>query len=373
MKKMPFKKSLPLSLGIELELQIVNARTQSLIARAKDLMRAISQSSHEKQVKPEITQSMIEINSSIHQSPQTLLTEMTELRNYLVLVSKEMQVHFSGGGTHPFQKWTVLKIFPSLRFKHLSHHYRYLSKRSTVFGQHIHIGCKNADDALYLTYALVRYLPHFITLSASSPFYQGIDTGYQSARSNIFNVFPSSGLMPYFTDWIEFSKYFYKMRALGIIQSMKDLYWDVRPKPEFGTVEIRVCDTPLTIEKSVQIAAYAQALAAYIMDKRPIKISKDLYYLYGNNRFQAIRYGFDGTIIDAESLKQIVIKDDIMQTFNEIKPYIQELHTEGFLSQLEQDVNDKINDALLLRKIKKQTQSLQQLVEKQCQIWAGYE
>lgn len=373
MKKLPFAASSALSIGIELELQIVNSRHFGLEACAKDLIRIIENDAHQKQIKPEVTQSMIEINSGIHEHPVTLLEEITQIHHFLNGIAKEKNIYFAGGGTHPFQKWTALKIFPTKRFKKLAQHFRYLSKRATVFGEHIHIGCKNAADALYLTHALIRYLPQLITLSASSPYYQGIDTGFQSARSNIFNMYPSSGVMPFLLDWNEFSQYFYKMRSLGIIKTMKDLYWDVRPKPEFGTVEIRVCDTPLTIIKAIQLAAYAQALAAYIWDQHPVEVSQDLYHLYANNRFQAIRYGFDGESIDADTFHRASIQFDILDTIDKIRPYAKQLNTEAFIDSLAEETKQKINDAALLRKMKKQLVSLSQLVEYQCKLWTQYE
>ncbi len=267
MKTLPFKSSSLVSLGVELEFQIIDPHSFGLIPRAKDLMRTIKQGPYQKRIKPEITQGMIEINSSVHHSPSILLDELIDIRTFLLNIADQIKINFCGGGTHPFQKWTSLKIFPTSRFKNLSRQYRYLSKRSTVFGQHIHIGCRNSDDAIYLTHALARYVPHFIAISASSPFYQGVDTGYHSSRSNIFSAFPLSGVIPYLTTWKEFSEYFYKMRNLGIVETMKDFYWDIRPKPEFGTVEVRVFDTPLTFNKAVILAAYLQSLAHYLLQK----------------------------------------------------------------------------------------------------------
>ncbi len=250
MRKLPFKKSSVASIGVELEFQLIDPHSYGLISRAKDLIRNIEASPYQIRIKPEITQSMIEINSSIHHSPQTMLEEFSELQSYLLEQANELSIAICGGGTHPFQRWSTQKIFPTKRYKKVSNKYRYLSKQATVFGQHIHVGCGNAEDALYITHALARYVPQFIAIMASSPFYQGAYTGFCSSRSTLFNSFPLSGVIPYLINWNEFSDYFYKMRNLGIISSMKDFYWDIRPKPEFGTVEIRVCDTPLTIKKS---------------------------------------------------------------------------------------------------------------------------
>ncbi len=370
MKMLRFKTSSLVSIGVELELQIIDPLTCDLIARAKDLIRNVKESRFKDAIKPEITQSMIEINSSIHQSPDSLYKELIEMRDFLLRHAKHIGIKIAGGGTHPFQKWTLRKIFPTRRFKNLSWRFRYLSKCSTVFGQHIHIGCKNAEDALYLTHALARYVPQFIALSASSPFYQGIDTGYQTSRTTVFSAFPLSGHIPYLTTWQEFSSYYYKLRNAGIVTSLKDFYWDIRPKPAFGTVEVRICDTPLTIEKAVLITAYIQTLSHHLLTKRNFKLSKDLYYFYGSNRFQASRYGFEGDFIDSETLKSTKISDDILQTLKLIKKDAQTLKTENYMEKILHSVLQNESDATLLRNVFKKTKSLKKIVHTQCDLWS---
>src|SRR5512134_4065470 len=141
-------------------------------------------------------------------------------------------------------------MFDRPRFKQISELYGYLAKQFTIFGQHVHIGCAEGDGALYLLHALSRYIPHFIALAASSPYFQGVDTAFDSSRLNAVFAFPLSGRAPFVQTWDEFNAFFGKMRAAGIVESMKDFYWDIRPKPEFGTIEVRVCDTPLTITRA---------------------------------------------------------------------------------------------------------------------------
>src|SRR5215216_3278571 len=179
-KKLPFKKSSIGSIGIELELQLIDPNTSELTSRAKDLIRQINASDYYERIKPEITQSMIEVNTGIHQTPGQLFEELNTLHQFLLNQTKQLEISICGGGTHPFQAWILEKIFPTRRFSTVTKKFRYLAKRSTVFGQHIHIGCANADDALYLTHALARYVPQFIAITAASPYYQGIDTGYYS-------------------------------------------------------------------------------------------------------------------------------------------------------------------------------------------------
>lgn len=370
MRKLPFKKSSRSSIGVELELQLIDPRSFTLISRSKELIRSIKSSHYQQRIKPEITQSMIEINSSIHNTAATLLEELNEIKNYLVQQTGTLDIAICGGGTHPFQTWAMQKIFPTIRYKHISRKYRYLSKMATVFGQHIHIGCGNAEEALYLTHALALYVPQFIAIAASSPFYQGIDTYFHSSRSSVFNAFPLSGVIPYLLTWDEFSQYFYKMRRLGIITNMKDFYWDIRPKPEFGTVEIRVCDTPLTIDKAALIAAYIQSLATYLLIEKPFTICHDLYYIYSQNRFEASRYGFEGNFINPYTLKQSSIAEDILHTIKRIEPYANPLNTQVFLNELQEHVIYGINDTTLLRKLFKEEHSLAKVVARQCQMWS---
>lgn len=371
MKTLPFNTSHAATLGVELEFQIIDPVTYGPLSRSKELIRNIYESEFEDRIKPEIIQSMIEINTSIHHSCSELYEEFLTIRKFLLQQAKQIGVCFSGGGTHPFQRWSLLKIFPNKRYKKIASMYRYLSKRSAVFGQHVHIGCANGEDAIYLTHALARYVPHFIAISASSPFYQGIDTGFQSSRSNVFNAFPLSGVMPYVTSWKEFSAYFYKLRNLGIIESMKDFYWDIRPKPEFGTVEVRVCDTPLTFEKAVMVAAYIQTVSRYILQERPTAITRDTYCLYNYNRFQASRYGYDGVFINPFNLQQRSISEDILATMDSIEKHAKELNNQHFLSALKEDAIKKQNDAVILKSIYKEVGTLANLVHEQCLLWTG--
>jgi glutamate---cysteine ligase / carboxylate-amine ligase len=366
-----FNPSESLTIGIELELQLINPKNFDMAGRAKELIRTIRASKYEDHIKPELTQSMIEINSSIHKSISSLYTELNEIGDFLSAIAKQSEILMCGGGTHPFQRWSSRKIFPTWRFKNLSKQYGYLAKRFTVFALHMHIGCSNGDDAIYLTHILSKYIPQLIAISASSPFYQDINTGYHSTRVNVVNAFPLSGCIPYITHWRAFSEYFNTMRQLNIISGMKDFYWDIRPKPAFGTVEIRICDSPLTIYKTAIIAAYIQTLAKYLLSERPYPLTPDLYLAYNYNRFQASRFGFDGDSVDPYSKKHLSIGEDILVTLQKMMPHAHSLQTHHYLSQLENQVKEKQNDASYLIEIFNQMGTLKKVVQKQCQLWMG--
>lgn len=372
MELLPFKSSQDFTIGMELEFQIINPINYNLMNRAKELMRLVEDTPYTTRITPEITQSMLEINSSVHESPNTMWTELLDIRDFLTTQANKVDINFCGGGTHPFQKWVSRKIFPSARYKQLSKKYKYLAKRSTVFGLHLHVGCSSAENAIYLAHIMARFVPQLIAMSAASPFYHGIDTGYHSSRVTIFNAFPTYGTIPYLTDWQEFSAYFNQMKNLGIIESMKDFYWDVRPKPEFGTVEVRVCDTPLTFRRSLLIAAYIQALAYYILREKALPISQQTYLLHSYNRFQAARYGVGGDFINPYSLKKSKIKEDIIETLKIIKPCAKLLGSLELLMELEGELVNKGGDAATLLEIFDDTGSMKAVVKEQCRLWKAY-
>ena len=369
--EMDFKPSRDLSMGVELELQILNSRDYNLARDAADLLKVLEMIEHPGEIKPEITESMIEINSSVHTRYEALLAELRQIRDAVVQAATRLNLRIAGGGSHPFHKWSERRIYPTERFRHLLEVYGYLAKQFTVFGQHIHIGCPNGDEAVYLTHVFSRYIPHFIALSASSPFQQGEDTGFQSSRLNTVSAFPLSGHIPFVTTWGEFVAYFEKMRGFGIVEGMKDFYWDIRPKPEFGTVEIRVLDTPLTVEHAARLAAYAQTLAHYAFTRRPLPASPDVYLVYRHNRFQACRYGLAATFVDAYTQQQIPLQRDIINTLELLQPHAAELGTGEALGALRAEADARRGDAAWLREVHTELGSLNDVARRQSDEWTG--
>lgn len=363
-----FTSSAPLTLGVELELQLFNTRDCDLTPAASDLLALIEREPHPGDIKPEITQSMLEISTGIHARYATLLPELHALRDTVISAADRLNVLVSGGGAHPFQHWSERRIFDKPRFHQVSALYGYLAKQFTVFGQHVHVGCENGDDALYLLHALSRYVPHFIALAASSPYLQGVDTAFDSSRYNAILAFPMSGRAPFVLRWSEFIEYFERMRKLGIIESIKDLYWDIRPKPEFGTVELRVCDTPLTVDTAAALAIYAQVLARKLLEERP-PLTEDVYLPYGYNRFHACRFGLDGELIDPISRVRRPIAVDIATTLDSVAPQARELEAEEGLQVIRRMIDGAGNDAFWMRSTYHVGRSLPDLVFRQSERW----
>ncbi|MBU6513989.1 MAG: glutamate--cysteine ligase, partial [Betaproteobacteria bacterium] len=179
-----FTHSDALSIGVELELQIVSRHNYDLMPCAPDLLRLLEGRKLPGAVTPEITESMIELSTGICSGYADALAQLGEIHDALVEAARKLDVGLAGGGTHAFQHWAHQRIFDKPRFLQLSDLYGYLSKQFTVFGQHVHLGCPDADTALYTLHCISRFIPHFIALSASSPFVQAEDTGFHSARLN---------------------------------------------------------------------------------------------------------------------------------------------------------------------------------------------
>jgi len=366
----PFIGSKDLTVGIELELQLLSAQDFDLTRGSSDLIHYLSRRKHAGEVKPEITESMLEVSTGVHYEFGPMLEELRQIRDDVNRAAGALNTVVSGGGAHPFQHWPDRSIYELPRFQLVSQLYGYLAKQFTVFGQHVHVGCPNGDQALYLLHSLSRYVPHFIALAASSPFSQGTETLFDCSRLSSVLVFPLSGRAPGALTWADFTRFFEKMEALQIVKSMKDFYWDIRPKPEFGTVEVRVCDTPLTVERAGVLAAYIQALASYILQERPGTPGEDEYLVYSYNRFSACRFGLNAVYIDPTTGTHLAIKDHIGYTLDTISRHAVSFRSERMVDYLYDMLDSAGNDATWIRATQSEVKSLHAVMARQAKRWA---
>ncbi|HEX3381832.1 MAG TPA: YbdK family carboxylate-amine ligase [Paraburkholderia sp.] len=365
----PFIDSKPFTFGVELEMQIVNTHDYDLTKAGTDLLRLIKDEKIPGNITPEITESMIELSTGICTSHEQAVTDLRKIRDTLVSAADHLNVGLCGGGTHAFQQWSERQIVDTPRFQYISELYGYLAKQFTVFGQHVHIGCPNPNSALYLLHSMSRFIPHFIALSASSPFVQGVDTGFHSARLNSVFAFPLSGRAPFVLTWDGFEEYFSKMVHTGVVNSMKDFYWDIRPKPGFGTIEVRVMDTPFSVDRAAAIACYIQTLARHLLLDKPITPQEDDYLVYTFNRFEACRFGLGGTCIDPQTGERKTISEDILETLERIRPHAEALGSVNALAEIGAIARGQVNDATWLRSVVAQEKSLHEAVRQQCLQW----
>ncbi|SAL18500.1 carboxylate-amine ligase [Caballeronia turbans] len=364
----PFINSEPFTFGVELEIQVVNTHDYDLTRAASDLMRLIKDEKIPGNITPEITESMIELSTGICTTHEQAVTDLRKIRDTLVAAADQLNVGLAGGGTHAFQQWSDRQIYDAPRFQYISELYGYLAKQFTVFGQHVHIGCPDPNSALFLLHSMSRYIPHFIALSASSPYIQGVDTGFHSARLNSVFAFPLSGRAPFVLTWDGFEEYFSKMVNTGVVNSMKDFYWDIRPKPGFGTIEVRVMDTPLSVDRAAAIACYIQTLSRYLLLDKPLTPREDDYLVYTFNRFEACRFGLEGTCIHPQTGERRTIGEDILATLDVLAPHAEALGSQAALAEVA-DIARGVNDATWLRGVVDKEKSLHEAVRQQCLQW----
>lgn len=330
---------------------VLDASTGQLASESPALLHALEGRAFAASIKAEITQSMIEVNSGIHASADSLEAELREICASLCDAAAGQGLALSGGGAHPFRDWPQRDIFPDKRFVTLQGVYGYLVKQFTVFGQHVHVGVTSADDAIYLTHVFNCFVPHFVALTASSPFQRGVDTDFHSSRVNVISMFPLNGQLPDVRDWREFEAYFLRMQRTGLVRTMKDLYWDARPKPEFGTVELRACDMPLTLTHAADIAALCQTIARCYLDQRPRLNTALQHEICAVNRFKAAKSAWDATILDVESDRPVSLAESTASLIDRCLPYCDCRGAADRLQRLGRRVAARSTDADWIREV----------------------
>ena len=163
-------------------------------------------------------------------------------------------------GTHPLTDWNTQTVSPDARYAKLIEEMQWLARRLLIFGVHVHVGVRSPDKAIPIVNALTAYVPHFLALSASSPYWIGTDTGLASARSKVFEGLPTAGLPYQLSGWEEFEGLMGTLVTSGTIETIREVWWDIRPHPNFGTVELRICDGLPTLQEVGAVAALAQCL-----------------------------------------------------------------------------------------------------------------
>jgi carboxylate-amine ligase len=217
-----------------------------------------------------------------------------------------------------------------------------------------------------------RYIPHFIALSASSPYVQGQDTQFDSARLNSVFAFPMSGRAPFTLSWDEFGHFFAKTTRTGVVKSMKDFYWDIRPKPEYGTIEIRVFDTPLTVERATALAGFVQSLACWFIEEQPFMPQEDDYMVYTYNRFQACRFGLDAVYVEPSTGEHMPLREHIIATLRKIAPHARDMGAAAAMDMLRLSADLGVNEARWLRETQARERLLAEMVRQGAARFRGH-
>jgi glutamate---cysteine ligase / carboxylate-amine ligase len=336
--KIPFHASERASLGVEWELQLVDPETRELTAGANEILAEIApegQDEHPK-AKHELLQSTVEIITGIC---TTVAEAKADLAGTLAEVAAAADRHglaLMCAGSHPFTRWDSQQISPKERYLVLVERMQWLARRLQIFGVHVHVGVRSPDKAIPIVNALTQYLPHFLALSASSPFWSGCDTGLASARTKVFEGMPTGGLPHQLADWAEFEEYMDTLIRAGAIESVREVWWDIRPHPDFGTVELRVCDGLPTLTEIGAVAALAQCLVEQFDREidRGYTLPTPAEWVVRENKWRAVRYGLDAEIVVDEQGTVRSVRTAIAELAEELAPTARRLGCEAELADV---------------------------------------
>ncbi len=321
------------TIGVELELQLVDKNNLNLNNISSKVLPDVNKEFSDN-IKCELIESMIEINTNICSNIEEVEKDIKKTLNHLDEILKNYETEINCTSLHPFAIGKNQIITDNARYKRIMKDLQMVGKRFISQGLHVHIGINNSEDAIKVNNALRIYLPLLLSLSTSSPFFEGEDTGLHSYRTKLFEALPLAGMPDYLTNWNHFENLTEHLEKAGIISSVKDLWWDVRPHPGFGTVEIRVCDIPITFKEIIAIVALIQGLVVTLINAEPYPDTH--IQILQSNKWQAARYGLDGVYVDPKNFQKLSIKKAIENLFLLVQPTLSSLGSEKYLSKLEE-------------------------------------
>jgi carboxylate-amine ligase len=326
----PFASSPTSSLGIEWELQLVDRNSRELVNAASPILAALSAKLGDEaaaKAKHELFESTIEVVTGVC---STVAEATADLAGTVALVrdlAAQRNIGLMCTGTHPTAEYADQLISPQPRYSALVDRLQWLAHRLLIFGVHVHVGVRSPAKAIPIVNALSAYIPHFLALSASSPYWLGRDTGLASTRSTIFEILPTAGLPYPLADWAAFERLMETFIAAGTIETIREIWWDIRPHPDFGTVELRICDGMPTLREVGAIAALTQCLVERMDTQldRGYTLPAPPRWLVAENKWRAIRHGLDAEIIVDERGRTRPVRDDIADLVEDLLPVARRL------------------------------------------------
>ena len=332
MAKLDFTQNTEPTVGIEVELGLVDAETGALASCINELLEQLP-GGEESSFKPELMQCYVEVNTGVC---KTIGEAQFDLQNKLIEMEQaadKIGIGLWWGATHPFSSWRDQKVTPNERYENLIDLLQEMARRLVTFGLHVHIGVDSGDKAVMICDRLLKHLPTLLALSCSSPFWANRQTGLQSHRTKVMEGLPTAGLPPLMRNWSEFTWLVNHMIDTGFINTIREIWWDVRPHHRFGTVEVRVCDVPGNLTDVLGIAAYVQCLVqalsedidqgAYQHDCHPMLVQQ--------NKWRACRYGHKAQLVDSNDYKARSLSLTVNSMVEHLLPIAKKLECADYL------------------------------------------
>jgi carboxylate-amine ligase len=313
------------SLGIEVELEVVDAATGALASAATDILTELGaghlDGEHPK-AKHELFECTIEIITGVCQTVGEARADLEGTLAEVQTAAEARGLALLCSGTHPFSVWADQQISPNARYARLIDEMQWMARRLQIFGVHVHVGVRSPEKVVAIAGALAGYIPHFLALSGSSPYWEGRDTGLASSRSKVFEGLPTAGLPAPLENWADFEQFMETLVSSQAISSVREVWWDIRPHPDFGTVELRMCDGIPTFSEVAAVAALAQALVAHLdaLDDRGFTLPRHRDWILRQNKWRAGRHGLETDLIVDEHGRQEPIRQSIADLVDEVSP-----------------------------------------------------
>ncbi len=366
-EKLEFKSNAAPTVGIELELGLVDAKTMALTSGVEPLLANLS-ATEESPYKPELMQCYIEVNTGICNTIDDAREDLTAKLLQLEHAATESGLEIWWGATHPFSSWQDQEVTNTPRYLNLINLLQEMARRLITFGLHVHVGVDSGDKAIMICDRIMQHLPTLLAISCSSPFWDGRNTGLQSMRSKTMEGLPTAGLPPLMRNWSEYVWLVNHMIETGFINTIREIWWDVRPHHSFGTVEVRVCDMPGNLEDALGIAALVQCLVkglsdlidegAYQHDCHPMMVRQ--------NKWRAARYGNEASLIESFTYKGQSTSQTVDNLVQRLMPTAESLQCVNWLEhagQMAAGPNWSTRQIEILKKTGDPTEIVRQLVE----------
>jgi len=322
---LPFQSNAQPTIGVELELQLVDAASYGLKSAILDLMKSIGED--QEWLKPELMQSYVELNTDVCTSVEEARRDLNGKLQKLYRAARSNGTKILWAGSHPFSSWMDQEISPNRRYEKLVELMQDTARRIVTFGMHVHVGVDSGDKAVMVVDRLMRYLATLLAMSVNSPFWVGRQTGLHSQRIKIMEQLPAAGSPPFLRNYSEYCWVVNQSIQSGFINSIQEIWWDVRPHPRFGTVEVRIFDLPPNLEDAMALTALTQCLVTALSEQ----IDNGVYQhdihpiVVRQNKWKATRWGMRAELIDPVTHKTIPVREMVFFLYEKLKPYAERL------------------------------------------------
>lgn len=324
-----FGTSEPYTLGVEEEYMLLDPETFDLVKHVDTVLAAMAGHELEPSVRPELMQSVLEIATPVCRSASDVERELRRLRAYVCGVAREQGLRVGSAGTHPFSLFERQRITARDRYRALVDQMQYIARQELIFGMHVHVAVDGPDKAIQVVEGLLVHLGELVALSASSPFWRGEPTGLASSRHMVFAALPRSGPPPRFRDYDDYAAVVGQLERTGCIADYTHIWWDIRPHPRLGTIEVRVCDAVTGVEDAVALTAYIQALVKHYSEQveRGREIPSYHRILTTENKWLGARYGLEAPVMDLVTGRRnrVPVAQLVRRSLRDLEPHAREL------------------------------------------------